>query len=759
MKTFLIRYSPSTNNPTDKERKMSKSKLIMALLFAVSVMFLARPALSAEGYKIPYVAEFSQSELSFDKLMGYDMVTLQNCDFLTEFGKPMLPSKELKIALPAGMAVKSVQVMNTTEVEIPGEFLIFPAQPPLKIGDSDKNVDFIEPDKDIYSSSQPYPSKLVEFTQQTDFAGQGIAVIGVYPLQYVPSEKRLKLYTSISLVIEGVGGYECGDYLSPNISEKNRKIYEQMVKDMVVNPQDVQLNTVLKLSTTMVPPGGPFDHVIITSTSFASYFQPLVDWHTQKGVRDTAITTDWIYANYSGTTNQAKIRNFVIDANSSWGTLYFLMGGEEDTVPWMHRTYYASEPNTPSDEYYSDPDSDWINEVFVGRVSVESSSEVTTFVNKVLKYEKNPPRTDYPLDVLLIGMDVDASTHCQILKDTIDNYIPPQFNVTKVYDSDGTNHRTATLAALNAGQNLVNHADHANITVMSTGDVNHGWYIDNMDVHDLHNDDQMSIVFSLGCFTTDLDTTPDCIAEQFVIYNPNQAGVAFTGNTRDGFFNSGNLNTLSNRLDKLWWFALFHNNAYNLGQTLVGAKHNFSTPGGIEKHCEWTLNLLGEPEMPIWTDSLDSFTVTHPSTVIMGPSSFPVHVVDATTHTSVNQAYVCLWKANEVYLTGYTNASGDITLNPSPSTEGIMYVTVTKHNYIPYQKSVHALGYIPGDANGDGKIDASDIVYLINYFYVGGPEPVPPEAGDVDCNGLASASDIVYLINYLYIGGPPPCSS
>jgi hypothetical protein len=756
MKTLLIRYFLSTNNPTDKERRMSKSKLIILLLIAVSVVFFARPVLSENGYKIQYVAQFSQDELSFGKLMGYDKVILKNGGFVAELGKPMLPSKELKIALPAGMAVNSVQVLNTTEVEIPGEFNVFPAQPPLKIGDSDKNVDFVEPDKEVYSSTQPYPSKLVEFTRQADLAGQGIAVIRVYPLQYVPSEKRLKLYTSLTLVIEGVGGYECGDYLSPNISENGRKTYDQMVKEMVSNPEDVNLNTAFKMITSLVLPSGHFDHVIITSTTYASYFQPLVDWHNQKGVRDTIVLTSWIYSNYAGADTQ-KIRAFVIDAKNTWGTIYFLMGGETPTVPFGYRTYYNDE-RTPSDQYYSDYNDNWVHDVFVGRVSVGSTTEITTFVNKVLKYEKNPPRTDYPLDALLIGMDVDEMTPCEELKETIDGYIPPQFNVTKVYDSQATNHRTATINALNAGQNLVNHADHSNWNVMGTGDFHHNLYIDNTAVDALTNNDQTSIVVSLGCWPNAMDYS-DCIAEHFVVYNPNQAGVAFTGNTRSGYYQRGYPISLSAILDMEWWVGLFSRNKYHLGEALVDSKHHYNTPGGVERHCEWTFNLLGEPEMPIWTDSPDSFAVTIPDTLAKGTSSFSVHVDDSTTHVSVESAYVCLWKANDVYLTGYTNANGDITFNPTACVEGTMYVTVTKHNYLPYQHGVVALvaSYMRGDPNADSLFDATDIVYLVNYLFLDGPAPVPCLlAGDANCDGTVDAQDVVNLVNYLYIGGPPP---
>jgi hypothetical protein len=62
-----------------------------------------------------------------------------------------------------------------------------------------------------------------------------------------------------------------------------------------------------------------------------------------------------------------------------------------------------------------------------------------------------------------------------------------------------------------------------------------------------------------------------------------------------------------------------------------------------------------------------------------------------------------------------------------------------------------------GDANADAVISSADVVYLINYLFIGGPEPMPLEAGDPNCDGAVSSADVVYLINYLFIGGPPPC--
>ena len=62
-----------------------------------------------------------------------------------------------------------------------------------------------------------------------------------------------------------------------------------------------------------------------------------------------------------------------------------------------------------------------------------------------------------------------------------------------------------------------------------------------------------------------------------------------------------------------------------------------------------------------------------------------------------------------------------------------------------------------GNPNGDGVINSGDIVYLLNYLFVGGPPPWPALCiGDVGGDGEVNSADIVYLINYLFIGGPVP---
>ncbi len=67
--------------------------------------------------------------------------------------------------------------------------------------------------------------------------------------------------------------------------------------------------------------------------------------------------------------------------------------------------------------------------------------------------------------------------------------------------------------------------------------------------------------------------------------------------------------------------------------------------------------------------------------------------------------------------------------------------------------------YTFGDADFSGGIDISDVVYLIQYIFGGGPAPFPIVlAGDADCTGNIDISDAVYLISYIFGGGPSPCN-
>lgn len=71
-----------------------------------------------------------------------------------------------------------------------------------------------------------------------------------------------------------------------------------------------------------------------------------------------------------------------------------------------------------------------------------------------------------------------------------------------------------------------------------------------------------------------------------------------------------------------------------------------------------------------------------------------------------------------------------------------------------------SLPYICGDADGDGAVSMSDIVFLVNFIFLPDAEyPSPPAAGDPDCSGSINMSDVIYIVQYIFAYGPPPCDT
>ena len=64
---------------------------------------------------------------------------------------------------------------------------------------------------------------------------------------------------------------------------------------------------------------------------------------------------------------------------------------------------------------------------------------------------------------------------------------------------------------------------------------------------------------------------------------------------------------------------------------------------------------------------------------------------------------------------------------------------------------------ICGDSNDDGLVDIGDVLYLINFLFLDGSEPVPVGCGgNANGDGQLDIGDVLHLINYLFIEGPPP---
>ena len=679
--------------------KKNRLKLIIgAVIISFFVLMPLTPAdvtaeKKSETFKISHTIIFNEEDFIFESIDEYDLISFEEGYYLSEIGKPMLPTKNIRLALPSGMIAENIQVTVFESHSLDGQFNIFPAQAPMKISEKNQKIISLQKDKTIYHSSEKYPNTIVKICRQSDLAGQSFAEIQINPIQYIPSEKKIELYYSITFSVEGSNGYVCGDYLPQSISDKSKESYQKMIQNMVVNPSEIELQIQDLPQPSGVEPG-EYDYVIITTTGWVDDFQPLADWKIRKGIPTKIVSKDWIYneGGYSGSDTE-KIRAFVNDAHSNWGTTYFLLGGDTGYIPHVEKHYSllfgsgVEQIYAPADTYYADYDGDFTCEVFVGRASVTSDSRINTFINKIFTYEQNAPVTNYAQEIGLFGFDLDSSTHGESCKNYIDtNYIPSSWNVNAVYDSHSGDHETNVKSIINEGQNLINHIDHCYTYVMGVGDYNHNKKLYTNEVDNFDNGDKQSIFYSIGCYASAFDAG-SCISEHFV-RDSNGGCIAFIGNSRYGIYSRGNTNTLSLKFDRYFFRSLFSEGLYHLGEAFTDHKNDVSLPDDYYKCIFDELNLLGDPELPILTEDPISFDVSHQTQVTADSQMFLVHVSE-NGGGNVEQALVCVWKKDdqgntEVYERAYTDSSGNAELFITPVTTGILFVTVTKHNYNAY---------------------------------------------------------------------------
>lgn len=752
--------------------------LTVLTFFTISFYLISTPVKAEEE---SYVLRFDRSKLKISQFSRYDVVRYSGLDFTTQVAAPMLPVKIVHLALPAGKEISGITIVSAEKVALNDRYHLLPVQSPHIL--SSTNVRFDEPDQRIYSSSRPFPEAVVRIASQGNFAGYNLGSVLVSPVQYVPSQGQLVFYSEIEFRI--TYSIQRKTAFSPRQTPYSQRLHQNILANLVENPQS--------LTGSFSPGSGRSSslsedqhlYVIITGDNLATSFQPLADWKTEKGLSAKIVKTSWIYANYPGIDNPARIRNFITDAAQQWGTLWVLLGGDVNIVPdrkafAMDCEYGPYSHNfIPCDLYYTDLDGSWNEngnsiygevadsvdmypDIFVGRASVETAAEADVFVNKLLTYEKSAPN-GHEQNMLFLGevLWTNPYTNSGLGKDLIDSlYVPAQFDpITKLYEALGNENLATVMSALNAGQNIVNHNGHAGSTGMGVGT----GYLTISKVDMLTNSQRYSILYSIGCWPAAFDE--DCIAEHFLT-NPNGGAVAFVGNSRYGWGSPGNpLYGYSDRFDQQFFKKLFQENIYHIGNTLAAAKTAyvpFSAQENVYRWCEYEINLLGDPEMPIWTETPQALSVAHPQEITIGNGAYSVTVTRA--NQPVEGALVCLMQDTAVYETGFTGPDGRVILPVSISVPvQPLRLTVTAQNAIPYQAEIPLMSNQPymrisayrTNGSPEGFISPGETVSMDACFKNVGNQP----AGNLSATMQSTSTYITLLDSTESIGTVSPGDS
>lgn len=60
------------------------------------------------------------------------------------------------------------------------------------------------------------------------------------------------------------------------------------------------------------------------------------------------------------------------------------------------------------------------------------------------------------------------------------------------------------------------------------------------------------------------------------------------------------------------------------------------------------------------------------------------------------------------------------------------------------------------DSDGNGRVNLTDPIFILNYLFISGPAPRCSDAADANDDSRLNLTDAVYTLNYLFLAGPPP---
>lgn len=653
---------------------------------------------------------------------AYQRLSLPNSGTTTEIGNPELPAFGRFVAVPRGADLK-VEVLADT-VETSTGYLVYPAQEPRI--DQDGEPDFVI-DLASYERDEYYPTEIVELEEPAIIRGVEVVLVRFYPVQYNAAREQLRIHTRFCVRISYSGGAETF------ADERLRSPYF-----------DSLLSSLLLNYSQLGPPPGPggglglasasgCDFLIITAPAFLTHANRLADWKILRGI-DTEVRT----TAQTGSSASA-IKSYIQIAYETWTPppSFILFLGDAEFINTNYETVHPHQPPggtlIGTDLYYATVDgTDYYPDISTGRISVDTAAEAQNIVSRIVNYERNPTR------VATFYRDLSVAAHfedevspytqedhrwVQTSQEIVDYveangyvahqiyYAHPWVNPSYFFNGDPLpsyllrdngfpwiGNSTRVVDAVNSGRFILNHRDHG-VRWMWVQPQFAVWHIQG-----LNNGRKLPVVFSMNCETGWFDNETDDpihgtdynevnFAEAWQRNsNGGAAGVVAASRASYGGYND-DLN--QGFYDAIWPDFLpyspspgpFSNPEYRMGQVLNYGKLYMATiyGEGIYRQITFeTFHYFGDPTMEIWTARPRALTVSHAPVVLTSVPSLTVSVAQ-------DGALASLVKDGEILGTALSSGGSATITFSSPLTSGAISVTVTRHNYRPYEGTVTAL--------------------------------------------------------------------
>ena len=635
--------------------KLTIIVIIISGLFAkVSDRFQLQPLDSTNSKII-----FTQEQLQYQNRNGFQEILSKSSATTQESGMPKLPMHTFLYEIPSNSHAQVSYMVVQSHFESGKRIIPFQS---VGLGEAETGHHPPAINSTFYQSPGIFPSENLRVSEPQIMRDIQVVSISLVPFIYKPRTDALEVFDEVEILITTTynQGYE-ERYQSAPVSGSFQSVYQ---------------NTVINYDEFREVGNTPVILYICGGYSISSpYIQSLFNWRHQRGYKVHSVSTST-----TGTTTTA-IKNYIqnqYDSPASRPDFVCLIGdaGGSFNIPTFMENYsgYGGEGDHP---YTQLSGNDLLSDIFIGRLPVRSTTDISVVVNKIINYEKGIDLgSNWTEKAALIGDPSYSGISCAITMEYVAD-IMEEFGMADIrLKTTGSNYATWMQSQLNEGVLYFNYRGYYGVSGFTSSHVDGA-----------NNGFKLPFATVITCGTGSFASESVSLAEKFMVAgtvaNPKGA-IASIGTATTG------THTLFNNIfDMGIYQGLFVDGDETTGEALVSGKiylyQNY--PANPENYVSifthWN-NLMGDPSTHIWTDTPVGLVVEHPTTLNWGESLIAVHVT-TDTGTPVENARVTLLKGNdEIFLNLVTDASGFVHIPIQFASGGDIAITVTRKNAVPY---------------------------------------------------------------------------
>jgi len=517
--------------------------------------------------KIP---EVNREQVQLKEQFDCTKLSMPDSGITADIGYPELPIITTYLELPfTARNVARVEVISSKSETFKLEQDICPKQedPPDLVGYDDSSIPLVQ-SNDVYQKNLPYPDNIVLAHETKILRKHRILPVTIYPVQYNPVSKAIKIHYDIDLRVS-FPGHMTGKKLRRD-PRWQAESFLKIVNNLVLNPESPTKEE--KMEAAAMTVRSDVEYLIITHEDFVET-QPVLDLVAHK--QSKGLTVD-IRAYPTGTSANRIAEDIETLYDTSPNLLYVLIIGDVEQVPTHYKhdhPYGPGESPIATDLYYGtvdgdvDPEDYW-PDLFVGRLPVSTEAELATMVEKIIAYETTEPTGDWTSNVLLAAYfqddsaDGEANRFFTQTSEIVANFLYNEqvvpcadlyscSTIKRVYTTsspDPTCYYGCTEAVpselefdgttediinyINQGVFLVNHRDHGSTSGWGDPD----FHVE--DVSQLNNFDpanpevKLPIVFSINCRSGWFDLGEDDCLGEALLKEEDGGAVAYFGSSR-----------------------------------------------------------------------------------------------------------------------------------------------------------------------------------------------------------------------------------